>query len=105
MAVGALPQGAAFDRACTRHDWLLLNGRYHSDASGHPTYFHSGGHSVLDLAIVSMGARADMQALSVRDTTVYHAAILTSLLASVPCSTPSHPTASCHPAAIQLTDQ
>ena len=60
---------------------------------------------MLDLAIVSMGARADMRVLLVRDTTVDHAAILTSLLASVPCSTPPHPTASCRPAAIQLTDQ
>ena len=105
MAIGALPQDAAFDRACTRHDWLLLNGWCRSDASGRPTYFHSGGHSVLDLAIVSTGACANMRVLSVRDTTVDHAAILTSLLASVPYSNPPHPTASCRPAAIQLTDQ
>ena len=59
----------------------------------------------MDLAIVSTGAPADMRVLSVRDTTVDHAAILTSLLASVPFSTPPHPTASCRSAANQFTDQ
>ena len=62
-ATGALPQGRAFDRACTRHAWLLLNGRCRSDASGHPTYFHQGGCSVLDLAIVLPSAAADMRVL------------------------------------------
>ena len=60
-----MARGAALDRACTRHSWVVLNGRCRSDPAGSFTNYHLSRRTVLDLAIVPRVARADLRVVSV----------------------------------------
>ena len=74
-------RGDALHRACTRHGWLVLNGRAVSDRLGAATCHHLATNTVLDLAICPHSALGDVRVLPpLRADGHWHTAIFAAVL-------------------------
>ena len=103
----------ALSRACSRHGWIVLNGRAPSDTMGAATCRHAGRRTVLDLALVPVAAKSDLRVLWHGDspqapTGNYHLPLLATLDLPSPAVAqprPPIPDESMRLAAVDLTSE
>ena len=98
-----MARGAALDWACTRHSWVVLNGRCRSDPAGSFTNYHLSRRTVLDLAIVPRVARADLRVVPVVSALWGHRGLLVHLHVLSDSVVEASPAVTFRPARVKLT--